>query len=73
MYKCRNRDHINLLECSDIMLVSKNRNDVISIYGSDELSSSSSNYIAALVFILSCFFIFSCSAIYLNFTQFFLN
>ena len=42
MQSCRNWNHINLLECSEMAPESKNRNDLISINESDESSSSSS-------------------------------
>ena len=73
MYKGQNRDKINFLECTYKTLVSKNRNDIISIYGSDESLMSSSKLHSSYSHYTFCFFRFSCSPIYLNFIQFILN
>ena len=69
MKKCRNLIKFSLLKCSNMMLVSKNRNDVISIYGSDESSSSTAKLHRSLNHYTFCFFRLSCSAVYVNFSQ----
>ena len=73
MKKCRNLVIFSRLECSEMLLVSKNRNDVSSLYGSDESSSSSSKLHSSYSPSSFCFFRFGCSTIYLNFIQFIIN